>query len=270
MVHVLVIDDDRIQRAIMERFLLKRFQCKVTLATGGLDGLAQIHTERPDLVILDVLMPGMDGFEVLSRLRADPVYHDLPVVINSALKERDSVVKLMSMGVIGYVVKPIESDTVYRQLVDVFTRLGKLRDAGGRHAGDPPVNILIIDDDAGTRQITKRFLTTRFRCTVSLAANGPEGLQSIQNDPPDVVILDVLMPGMSGYDVLSAIRQNGKTKEIPVVINSSVVEREAVMKLMGMGVSGYMVKPIEPEVAFKQLVDLFTGIGLVSAASLQI
>jgi signal transduction histidine kinase/DNA-binding response OmpR family regulator len=198
---VLVIDDERATHELLERELGVRGY-RVVHAPGGTEGLRLAREVRPDAITLDLVMPELDGWAVLRALKADPELHDIPVVLLSVLGDREMG---YALGAADYLTKPIDVGLLLRVL--------------NRHQGgdDREARVLVIDDDPGTREVLRRALA-RQGWTVAVAVDGYKGLAFLRRSRPAVVLLDLMMPGMDGFEVLHAMRRNEAWRDIPVVV----------------------------------------------------
>ena len=196
---VLIVDDDETQRDLMSRFLTREGFLARTAADGpaGLLLAQQLH---PRAILLDVAMPGMDGWSVLSALKADPALADIPVVMVTFVTERALA---SSLGASEYVVKPVDWDRL-RHVMEQF-----------RQADDG--RVLIVDDEADTRHLTRQALE-RNGWTVVEAANGEEALGLIAHSIPHVVLLDLNMPVMDGFEFLTRMRAHPGCETVPVMV----------------------------------------------------
>ncbi len=211
---VLVIDDDPAQRDLMSRFLAREgFGART--APDGPSGIALARTLKPKAILLDVMMPGMDGWSVLSALKADPELDRIPVVMVTFASERSLAT---SLGAADYVAKPVKWDR-FKQVMDRF------RDAVG--------DVLVIDDSPDTRERLRRALE-RDGWTVAQASNGREALDRIGQALPRVILLDLTMPIMDGFAFLQALRERPDCRDLPVIVLSSLdLTREDRRRLRG-------------------------------------
>ncbi|WP_062207445.1 response regulator [Aureimonas sp. AU12] len=198
---VLVIDDDTSQRELMTRFLAREGFATLTAADGA-TGLALAKEMRPRAILLDVMMPGMDGWTVLSRLKADPELCDIPVIMVTFVSEQALA---SSLGAADYVAKPVKWER-FRQVMDRF------REATG--------DVLVVDDDLDARARVRHALE-RDGWTVAEAGNGQEALDSVAASPPRVILLDLTMPVMDGFSFLHALRSRPADRDIPVIVLSA-------------------------------------------------
>lgn len=199
---VLVIDDDPAARELMAR-LLSREGFRVRTASGAAEGLALARRDRPDAITLDVVMPGVDGWATLSELKADPALAAIPVVVVSV--ENDVAIGF-ALGAVDHVTKPVDA----ARLTAILQRF---RHGGG---GGAPL-VLVIDDDAATRQATRRVLE-REGCRIVEAENGRVGLARLAEARPDLILLDLAMPEMDGFEVAEALHRHPEWRTIPVVV----------------------------------------------------
>ena len=197
---VLVIDDDPAARAITNR-LLTREGYRVIEAADGATGLRMAKEHRPKVITLDILMPGMDGWAVLSALKADAELATIPVILQTILEDRNLG---FSLGAAEYLTKPIDR----KRLAALVKRYVPTSSSG---------SVLIVEDDAPTRGLLDRALT-KAGWTVASAENGRVALESIATTRPALVLLDLMMPEMDGFEFLDALRQVESQRDIPVVV----------------------------------------------------
>ena len=201
---VLVIDDDPAMLDLITRFL-EREGFAVRIALDGEAGLRLAAQVNPSVILLDVLMPRLDGWGVLSRLKADPALAAIPVVVVSFVDERGLG---YSLGAADYLTKPVE----WSRLKQALDRLAAKEDGG--EARRP---VLVVDDDEGTRDRLRTMLT-RAGWVATEAADGRTALQHVAAARPAVILLDLMMPGMDGFAVLKELRNNPDWASIPVIV----------------------------------------------------
>ncbi len=195
---VLVIDDDASQRDLLTRFL-EREGFGVRTAPDGRTGIEIARGSRPHAILLDVMMPHMDGWSVLSMLKADPALSTIPVVLVTFVNEPGLGA---SLGAADTVLKPVEWD-----------RLKRVMDRFHGDAGD----ILVVDDDPDAR-LRLRTVLERNGWKVDEAANGQEALERVTFLPPQLILLDLTMPLMDGFAFLHELRRRPGCEHIPVVV----------------------------------------------------
>lgn len=126
-IDILVIEDDDVSRTLLQRLLTRRFFCKVHEARNGREGLDMIRGLKPDLVLLDVMLPELDGIGVLEAMRSDPVFASLPVMIVSSDNDRVAVTKMVELGIQDYLLKPFKADLVTKRVGKILTAVHKSR-----------------------------------------------------------------------------------------------------------------------------------------------
>ena len=186
----------------------------MTVAGDGDEGIEAARRLRPAAIVLDLFLPRVSGWDVLGQLKADPALADIPVVIVSMVDERG---KGYALGAAGYLVKPVDRDDL----------LGALRPLTGAGSVDgEPVTVLAIDDDPVALELVAAVLGPEgYR--VLRAQGGDEGVSTALQERPDLVILDLLMPGTDGFEVVERLRADARTAEIPIVVLTSKAIGEA-------------------------------------------
>ena len=199
---MLVIDDDPAVREFMTRVLTAN-GVRPLLAGDGEEGLRLARLHKPAVVFLDVIMPRLDGWSVLAALKGDPDLKDTPVVMMTLVSDQDMGYML---GAADYLQKPIDRD-------QLASALAKYKPApGGR--------VLVVDDDPATREVLRRALT-KDGWLVDEAENGRQALDRVAAGVPALVILDLLMPEMTGFEFVTELRKKPDWGGIPVVVLSS-------------------------------------------------
>jgi signal transduction histidine kinase/CheY-like chemotaxis protein/HAMP domain-containing protein len=197
---VLVIDDDPRVHDLMQHFLSKEGWCVVATVSGA-EGLRLAKALRPTAITLDVLMPGMDGWTVLTALKADPDLADIPVILLTIVDDKNLG---YALGAVDYLTKPIDWDRL-------AVILKKYRCA------HPPCTVLVVEDDADTREMLRRMLIEE-GWAVSEAENGQVALERVAASQPELILLDLMMPEMDGFTFVAELRQQEAWQSIPVVV----------------------------------------------------
>jgi PAS domain S-box-containing protein len=197
---ILVIDDDPEARDIVERFL-RRDGFEVATASRGEEGLRLAHKLKPAAITLDVMMPEMDGWSVLRALKADPTLRDIPVVMLTMVDDKS---KGYSLGATDYLTKPVDHD----QLHNALARYCKASE---------PCSVLLVEDDEATREMVVRALE-KYDWQVTEAGNGREALDQLARQKPGLILLDLMMPVMDGFDFLLEMRTNPEWRDLPVFV----------------------------------------------------
>jgi CheY-like chemotaxis protein/nitrogen-specific signal transduction histidine kinase len=197
---VLVIDDDPEAQDIVERFLRKD-GFEVVTASSGEEGLRLAHKLQPAAITLDVMMPDMDGWSVLRALKVDPALQDVPVVMLTMVDDKR---KGYSLGATDYLTKPVDRNQLHNALARYYT------------PGEP-CSVLLVEDDKATQEIMARTLD-KSDWQVSEAGNGREALDLLAQKKPQLILLDLMMPVMDGFEFLLEMRANAEWQNIPVIV----------------------------------------------------
>jgi CheY-like chemotaxis protein/anti-sigma regulatory factor (Ser/Thr protein kinase) len=213
---VLVIDDERATHELLERELgVRGYQ--VLHASGGREGLRLVQETRPDAITLDIIMPELDGWTVLRELKANAELRDIPVILVTILGDREMG---FTLGAADYLTKPIDTDALLRAL-------------GWFLAAGHQAEVLIVDDDPATREMLRRTVAKRGWTAVE-AADGREALTRLEEATPAIVLLDLMMPGVDGFEVLEAMCRKESWRDIPVIIiTAKDLDREDLARLNG-------------------------------------
>jgi CheY-like chemotaxis protein len=243
--YVLIVDDDP---DIVEGIIAVLETRDYRLASAG-DGIAcmeRIQEEPPDLLILDMMMPRMDGFAVIRELRGDPKYAGLPViilttVIEDAAYRRYELETGLAMDVQAYIEKPAPPDELLRHVTA---------------AVELPYVIVADDDPDIVAGITTVLESKPYQ--VSSASDGQTCVELVRKRKPDLLILDLLMPRMDGFAVIRELRSEPQLADLPIIILTTVVEdasrrRYELETGQDMAVTLYMQKPVPPKMLLKQI-----------------
>jgi CheY-like chemotaxis protein len=201
---VLVVEDDAHAYELIASALSSAGYLSIR-ARHGEEAVRLARETRPCAVTLDLVLPGVDGWEVLKRLKSDDVTRDIPVVIISMIENRELGVAL---GADDYFVKPVDRDRL-------LERIRKL--TSGRA---PRARLLLIDDDAAVHALLEEELAS-LGYTIESAFTGESGVRAAREAAPDLIILDLMMPGMSGFEVAGALKEDAATANIPILVLTS-------------------------------------------------
>ncbi len=197
---VLVIDDDPAAQELMQRFLIREgFQ---VITTGnGVDGIQLAKTQMPDVIVLDVMMPSVDGWAVLTELKADPELANIPVVMVTMVDDKNMG---YALGASDYLLKPVD----YERLSDLLHKYSIDFKASP---------IMVVEDHPENREMMRRQLT-KSGWQVLEAQNGREALELLNNYQPGIILLDLMMPEMDGFEFLDEFRRHPQWQAIPVIV----------------------------------------------------
>ncbi len=204
---VLVVDDDPISRDLIKRALARQ-GLHIELAGGGEQALRLAKQLRPDAITLDVIMPGMDGWAVLSALKADPDLADIPVILLSFVGNKSLG---FALGASDYLTKPVDG----KRLAALLNKYR--RDQDGVAANSLPCQILVVEDDDATRKILRRILEKK-GWAVAEADSGRAALAQLEVSRPHLILLDLMLPEMDGFELIAELRKLYSGDPIPIVV----------------------------------------------------
>jgi len=197
---VLAIDDDPSVRDLIHRSLTKAGYYVETCPNGE-QGLTVARAFLPHVILLDVILPGIDGWSVLNELKRDPEMAKIPVVMVSFVEDQT---KGFSLGVADYFTKPIDWD----RLEDVLNSFRKT---------ESPKEVLVVEDDKTTRELLRSAITAQ-GLVVQEAENGAEALDRVNNHQPGLILLDLIMPVMNGFEFIRELHQKEEWRQIPIIV----------------------------------------------------
>ena len=221
---VLVIDDDATARELISDHL-KAGGFSVVTAAGGVEGIKLAKELQPTAITLDVMMPDLDGWSVLAALRQNPELADIPVIMVSIVDDKR---RGIALGAAGYLTKPIDRERLHR-LVRRF------------QAPTRATRVLMVEDDASQRERMLGWLE-RPQWIVREAANGQEALDLLREEKPDVILLDLMMPEMDGFEVVAALQGDKDWRDIPVIVITSLDLDAKDRARLNSGVQSVLVK----------------------------
>ncbi len=227
---VLTIDDSKVVRTMVGR-ALQTFGVRVLEAQHGGEGLTLARADRPDLILLDVTMPVMDGRQTLAEIRGDASIHDVPVIMLTAESGKDIVIEIARLGVTGYIVKPFKQDTFEKEVAKV---LGS-PEAAAEGAVDPTA-VLVVDDSEKVLDVARAALARNMK--VLTALSGAEALETYRNSRPGVVVVDLAMPDMDGFATLAELRKLGRSGYVALSVRGDDAAQEKARKAGYHGVVG--------------------------------
>jgi two-component system cell cycle response regulator len=255
---ILIVDDDPLNVKLMIANL-GRDQYECIPAQNGLEALERVDQEHPDLILLDIMMPGMDGYQVTAALKENPATRDIPIILITALDGTDNKVRGLEAGADEFLNKPVNK----AELVARVKSLLRLKQYGdqlkARHQSEiratVPLDdegftdrkmalptILIVEDDEKDARLIQMQLYGH-PCEIRLVARGEEALSLAQREKIDLILLDILLPGMDGFEVARRLKESEETRNIQIVALTCMGDMESKIKGIELGFDDYLVKP---------------------------
>ncbi len=268
---ILIVDDEPLNVKLLAA-MLPPDQYETIKAYDGREALKKIVNEAPDLILLDIMMPGLDGYEVTKTVKNDPETRDIPIILVTALDGTDNKIKGLEAGADEFLNKPV-SKTELIARVNSLLRLKKYQDQLKTHmqsknqVATPPSHrsieeeinlpsILIVEDNDKDAKLIQNYLRGE-AYIIKQAKDGEEAISRARQENIDLILLDILLPGMNGFEVCRRLKVMDQTKDIQVVAITSLNDMESKVKGIDLGADDYLVKPInmhELRVRLKALV----------------
>jgi PAS domain S-box-containing protein len=220
---ILVVDDDANIRHFLAHELTKKGY-RVLEASNGKEALDQTREHHPDLITLDIQMPDINGFDVTSVLKNDENTKDIPILILSVVEDKDRAYKL---GANDTMTKPFDNEELVAKINRLLIGTKK--------------TILVVDDDKSLVKSVKYHLEHKGYSTC-VAYDGKQALEMIESNRPDLIVLDIVMPNMDGYEVIKALKSNPETANIPIVLVTGIEIDGGRVKAISVGATEYVTK----------------------------
>lgn len=246
MKHILIIEDNKFLAQSLRDYL-EESNFKITLSEDGLDGLEKIAEIKPDLILLDVGMPKLNGFGVLEKLYRDPVLSRIPVIIVSNSGDPINIERAKNLGIKDYLIKAnIRLEEVEEKIKKVFAEENFEEEQGTPKTSSEDaqkIKILIIEDDPFFAKLSTQALEEQ-GFLVSLATDGKQGLEKFEKQRPNLLLLDLILPKVNGFEVLKQIRENPDLElaKTPVVVLTNLFQKADQEKIKMLGGQAYLVK----------------------------
>lgn len=231
---ILVVDDQQDIREII-RISLIDDGFKVIEAADGKTAIELAKTEKPDLITLDIMMPGIDGFQTAKILKEDPKTAKIPIIILSVLsKEKNKYMQ----GIADYLSKPFKPDELVAKIKNVIKKTGQPQKA--KH-------VLIVDDEPDVIDIISLCLKDKGFVVVSVN-DGIQALAKLKIFMPDLIITDINMPKMDGFQLIKSLKSESKFSDIPIIVlTGTYISQDDAQRGLLLGASKYLTKPFAIE-----------------------
>lgn len=255
---ILVVDDVEPNVRLLEAKLTLEYY-EVLTAADGATALQIASDERPDIILLDVMMPGMDGFETCRRLKADPVTRHIPVVLVTALDGREDKIKGLESGADDFVTKPIDDVILFarvrsllrlksvmdelREREESGRRIGVDTDGAGRLRGSGG-RVLIVDDNSRQAEKMAQQLSGEHRPTIE---SDPAAALIAARGPVDLLIVNVSSAEFDGLRFVAQTRSTEASRRIPILAVVDPADRPRLLKALELGVNDILPRPVDPE-----------------------
>lgn len=254
---ILIIEDNPTNMQLMA-YLLRAFGHDPIEAADGEAGVEAARRESPDLILCDVQVPKMDGYKIAEHLKRHPALRTIPLVAVTALAMVGDRDKVLAAGFDGYIAKPIDPETFVGQVEALLSEVpgARCRVSGPTSRTSHPAlraahrecrTILMVDNSAVNRDLVRSTLEP-FGYQIEEANTVSEAMELIRQNPPDLILSDLHMPGQNGYELIRVVKSDAELREIPFVFLSSSVYRDADRThALSLGATRFIARPIDPE-----------------------
>ncbi|MFP4616965.1 MAG: response regulator [Candidatus Paceibacterota bacterium] len=239
---VLIIEDDSFFSDVLKN-KMEAEGCEVDSALDGSEGFEKIKEVKPDLILLDILLPGMNGYEILEKKMKDEDIKDIPVIVISNSGQPVEIERVLELGAKDYLIKAqFGPDEVMEKVISCVgdPQGDKVEEGGVSIEGS---HVLIVEDDEFLSELLKEKFSLA-KAEVTHVNNGDELMHELETAKPDVILLDIVLPRMDGYEILETIKGNEETKEIPVIMLSNLGQKSDIEKGKEKGADKFLIKAL--------------------------
>jgi len=266
---VLIVDSD-IDVRFLVKVHLRRFDVEFIEARDGESGLGLARSEKPDLIVMDYVLPKLSGYEMIKRIQKDEATRQIPIII-ATIAGFD--LQMKELNIVEYLSKPFSREQFLGAVkealgevplkreearpvsIDTEAAKGELLSRQKGEAEAQMKKIVVADDEDDIRELLKNLLKDRYR--VILAKDGLDLIEKVKKEKPDLIICDVIMPGQSGYKSIKRLREKPEFLNLPVIFNSGLVkDRELYETLKPEGPSYFMLKPITKKTLLDKIEEM--------------
>lgn len=223
MFKVLVVDDDENVNMFISRLLVKKFKCEVSWAKNGLEALSIIKDFKPEVIFLDITMPVMNGIETLKALRSDNDTKSLPVIMLTAVSEKNIVAEIMKLGIFDYMLKPLIYDTTIIRIKEIFDKIKKLEEESKSAKPTTPVydindaeSLMIVGFEPEIRKALRLKLEKYFN--IIEIDNGVDAYKLFISDKPKVILVHENVPLLNENILCQKIRNNTPKDAVNLIL----------------------------------------------------
>lgn len=240
---ILGIDDSKMIHTIIGK-AFRNYDVQLFFASNGVEGLAVATRENPDLILLDVTMPVMDGVETLSKLKSDPILKDIPVIMLTAEAGKENVVKIARIGVRDYIIKPFSEQSLVERAGRVVDLHPKGSNGTKVKSVEDPATILVVDDKPAIIDQVRQAVGTMPWKIVGSAQCG-EAIDLASRENPDAILVSLSLADKAAFGFFQMVRANPKSKATPVFGLSVKTATDEQANAQSVGFNGIITKPID-------------------------
>ena len=241
---VLIVDDEALNRDIFSTVLRKAGYLTHAIGSGE-KTLELMNLEKFDVVLLDINMPNISGIQVLEQLKSNPATRDIPVMMVTAEHDNETVLHCIKLGAADYIKKPVEPSLLRSRIwrcLQKYLNLQENEPEAVEKSHHVQARILIVDDDEMLRTLLQQRLVAEEHVVLQ-AQNGNQALELLNTNEIDLILLDVMMPELDGFQTLEKIKASEKNRHTPVIMCSADDSPDSIEKCLKTGADDYILKP---------------------------
>lgn len=228
---ILIVDDDPEVLEVLRSYLEPDYQ--IGTVDDGQFALEYIKTNKTDLILMDVVMPSMDGFTVMQMIKKTEEGKEIPIIFVTGKSDRNVVLDSINLGVDGYLIKPVSKDRLRKKIADILSRQDIVKNKK---------IILTVDDDVTYLKIINNSLKDNFN--VVMLNSTKLAIEYLKEHKPDVVLFDYHLAAYEGHDVIDYIRNVQGDSDMPIIMTTGINERKSVMEDISIRPDRFLIKPI--------------------------
>ncbi|MBI5643247.1 MAG: response regulator [Deltaproteobacteria bacterium] len=248
--YILVVEDSRTQAKQLEGSLTQ-LGYQVVISYNGREALSCMRQSRPLIVIADILMPEMDGYQLCKIIKGDDKLKEVPVVLLTQLSDPHEIIRGMECGADDFIVKPYNEEFLITRIQAILTL--KLEQA----RANKDITILVVEDSP-TQAEQLQYMLSEHGFMVFVAGNGKEGLETARKIKPTIIISDILMPVMDGYELAYEVKHDEALKRTPIILVTSLLDRKDIVRRASVVADGYFTKPYEDNYLLSKIENLLS------------
>ena len=256
---ILIVDDEPMNIKLLEAQIPPDLY-EISRAYSGVEGLQKIFQNPPDLVLLDIMMQGMDGYEVTRKLKTDPDSKDIPIILVTALGGIEDKITGLIAGADEFLNRPVQrvellarvrSLILFKELQEQYasrSQVEGLHKGGSEDRESPgvssiPQKVLVVEDTALDAKLIHRYLH-ELSLELEFISNGTDALARIQENSIDLIVLDILIPGLDGFEICGQLKKEERTRNIQILVTTSLSDLQTKAKMFELGADDILIKPI--------------------------
>ncbi len=249
--YILVVEDSHTQARQIES-ILKQTGYPIRIAYNAREALSCMQEQKPVIVVSDIVMPEMDGYQLCRTIKSDERFKNIMVVLLTQLADPKEIVRGLECGADDFIVKPYNEELLLVRIQAVLELKSK------QDTGHKQVNILVVEDSR-TQAEQLKYLLEEQGYSVSIAAHGKEGLEKARAVRPTLIISDILMPVMDGYEFAYEIKRDKELKDIPIILITSLMDRKEIARKASIVADGYFTKPYDDRYLIEKIESLLVN-----------